>query len=610
MPETTSRPPGPARRQRASRSRWWALAALSLSLLVVGLDTYVLNTALPTLSAKLGASTSQLQWITDAYTLAMAGVLLPAGQLGDRLGRRAMLLAGLALFGVASVVTSQVHTVGELIAMRAVMGAGAAVILPLSVSLLPGLFPGDAERRRAVAVTAIATMVGMPAGPLLAGWMLTHFAWGSVFLINGPVAALSLVGVALLVPESAAGRDPGARRLDWLGTLLSAAGLTAVIYGVISEPLDGWAPPVLTALVGGAALLAAFTLRQLRAAFPLVDLRLFASPGFTWGSVAFAVVSFAMTGLLFVLTPYLQIVQGADAQVTGLRLLPMIGAMLVSAAVIEKLSGRLDPRMVIAAGMLISAAGLAVLFGAPAGGGYGLPALALAVFGIGLGLSLPLSADAVLATLPSGQAGAGNALNRALQRIAVCLAPAILGSVLNDAYRSRLAGLPIGSRAAAAASVAAAHAVARRLPASAGRLLVTVANHAYLYGMVEAAVISTVVLAVGALLVLLFLPGRDLTRRDHPPDEMANDVVATTTSFGPLPPQACQLAPVPEASTDPGVARPGTKPCPLHALNGPHRRRASGASVVEPGLIPIEADSPRGGMFQWLTARYAQLSWQ
>ena len=491
-----------------TKSRWWALAALSLSLLVVALDSYVLNTALPTLSARLGASTSQLQWITDAYTLAMAAVLLPAGQLGDRLGRRTVLLAGLALFGVSSVITSQVHTVGELIGMRAVMGAGAAVILPLSISVLPGLFPGDAERRRAVAVTAICTMLGMPAGPLLAGWMLTHFAWGSVFLINGPVAALSLAGVALLVPKSAADREPGAGRLDWAGALLSAAGLVAVIYGIISEPAHGWDPSVLTALAGGAALLAAFTARQLREASPLVDLRLFASRGFTWGSVAFALVSFAMTGLLFVLTPYLQIVQDADAQVTGLRLLPMIGAMLVSAAVIEKSSARLGPRVVIAAGMLVSAAGLTALLWAPAGGGYGVPALALAVFGAGLGLSLPVSADVVLAVLPAARAGAGNALNRALQRIAVCLAPAILGSILNGAYRARLAGLPPGISAAATASVAAAHAVARRLPAGVGHRIVSTANHAYLHGLVEVALISAVVLAVGALLVLRFLPGR------------------------------------------------------------------------------------------------------
>jgi MFS transporter, DHA2 family, multidrug resistance protein len=507
MPETTA---------RKRRSRWWALAALSLSLLAVGLDTYILSTALPTLSAALGASTSQLQWITDAYTLAMAAVLLPAGQLGDRLGRRTMLLAGLALFGVASVVTSQVHTVAELIAMRAVMGAGAAVILPLSISVLPGLFPGDAERRRAVAVTTICTMLGMPAGPLLAGWLLTHFAWGSVFLINGPVAALSLAGVALLVPRSTDGPSAGVMgslRLDWAGALLSAAGLTAVVYGIIEQPDHGWDPAVLASLAGGAMLLACFTAWQLRSASPLVDLRLFANRGFTWGSITFAVVSFAMTGALFVLTPYLQIVQGADAQLTGLRLLPMIGAMLVSGALMRKSSARLGDRLVIAAAMLVSAAGLAVLSRAPAGGGYGLPALALAVFGAGLGLALPLSADVVLAALPAGAAGAGNALNRAVQRIAVCLAPAVLGSALNGAYRTRLAGMPVAGlspaeRTAATSSIAAAHAVARRLPADVGRALVAAADHAYCGGMVRAAVISAVVLAAGALLVLLVLPGR------------------------------------------------------------------------------------------------------
>jgi DHA2 family multidrug resistance protein-like MFS transporter len=506
MPDPISRPP-----RQGRRSRWWALAAISLSLLVVGLDTYVLNTALPTLSARLGASTSQLQWITDAYTLAMAGVLLPAGKLGDRFGRRRLLLAGLALFGTASLVTSQVHTVGALIGMRAVMGAGAAVIMPLSISVLPALFPGAADRRRAVAVTAICTMLGMPLGPVLAGWMLTHFAWGSVFLINGPVAALSLAGVALFVPES---REPEVRgagsRVDWAGALLSAAGLTAVIYGVIAEPDRGWTAPVLASLAGGTVLLAAFAAWQFRARSPLVDLRLFASRGFTWGSIAFAAVSFAMTGILFVLTPYLQIVQGADAQLTGVRLLPMIGAMVVSAAVIEKSAARLGPRAVIAAGMAVSAAGLLVLWRAPAGGGFGVPALALAVFGTGLGLSLPLSADAVLATLPARQAGAGTALNRALQRIAVCLAPAIGGSILNGAYRGRLspflAGLPPAARTTATASVAGAHAVAHRL--GSGGSLISAADHAYLHGMIEVALVSAIVLAACAPLVLLFLPER------------------------------------------------------------------------------------------------------
>ncbi|HXL94399.1 MAG TPA: MFS transporter [Streptosporangiaceae bacterium] len=458
------------------RSRWWALAALSLSFLVVGLDTYVLNTALPTLSAKLGASTSQLQWITDSYILATAALLLPAGKLGDRIGRKKTLMAGLALFGAASVITSLVHTTGELIAMRAVMGAGAAIITPLTMSVLPVMFPADADRRRAVAITTICTMLGMPAGPLLAGWMLTHFAWGSVFLINGPLAALSLIGVAALVPESS---DPAVPRLDWAGALLSAAGLTGVIYGIIEQPSHGWTRQVVLALGGGVVLLCGFVYGQARSGSPLIDLRLFASRGFTWGSAAFAVVSFAMTGLLFVLTPYLQIVRGADAQLTGIRLLPMIGAMLASAAVIEKSAARLGVRLVICAGMLICCAGLALLLLAGPDSGYGTVALALAVFGIGLGLSLPLSADAVLATLPPSQAGAGSALNRALQRIAVSLAPAVLGSVLASAYRGSL-----------------------------GRAHAAAAYRAYTHGMHLTALVSIAVLAVTALLVAAFLPGR------------------------------------------------------------------------------------------------------
>jgi MFS family permease len=261
-----------------------------------------------------------------------------------------------------------VHTTGELIAMRAVMGAGAAIITPLTMSVLPAMFPADADRRRAVAVTTICTMLGMPAGPLLAGWMLTHFAWGSVFLINGPLAALSLIGVAALVPES---RDPAGPRLDWAGTLLSAAGL-----------------------------------------------------------------------------------------------------------VIEKSAARLGVRLVICAGMLICCAGLALLLLAGVDSGYGAVALALAVFGIGLGLSLPLSADAVLATLPPSRTDAGSALNRALQRIAVSLAPAVLGSVLASAYRGSL-----------------------------GRAHDAAADRAYTHGMHLTALVSIAVLAVTVLLVAAFLPG-------------------------------------------------------------------------------------------------------
>ena len=497
-------PPG-----RSARGRWWALAAVAASFLVVGLDSYIVVTALPTFSVKLGASESQLQWITTAYTLAWAGLLLPIGKLGDKLGRRKVLMAGLALFGVASVAASQVTTAGELITLRAVMGAGGAVIMPMGLAIIPVLFPEEAARRRAVTVTTAGAMVSLPLGPLLGGWMLSHFAWGWIFLVNVPVAALALAGVWLLVPES---RDPANPRLDWPGALLSAAGIIGVVYAVIEEPADGWNAQVLASLLGGAALTGLFILRQGTCAAPLVDLRLFRNRLFSWGSAAFAVISFAMTGVLFVLTPYLQIVQGNDAQGTGLRLLPMIAALIAAAAGSEVLAARTGVKFVIPAGMALSAAGLLILAHVTASSGYGIVALALTVFGAGLGLGLPLAADAVLGTLAPHQTGMGNALSRTLQSVGVTLGTAVLGSVLSSAYRNELAGhlaaLPPGARNAAAASVAGAHSVAARLPGPAGRLLAQAAGTAYAHGMTHAAAVCTGLLIICAIACLILLPGK------------------------------------------------------------------------------------------------------
>ena len=519
-PPPTAPAPRPAATASASpatatpgQGRWWALAAISASFLVVGLDSYIVVTALPTFSVRLGASESQLQWITAAYTLAWAALLLPVGKLGDKLGRRKVLMAGLAIFGITSVAASQATTASELIALRAVMGAGAAVIMPMGMAIIPVLFPGEADRRRAVTVTTIGAVVSMPLGPLLGGWLLTHFAWGLIFLINAPVAALALLGVCLLVPES---RDPANPRLDWPGALLSAAGITGVVFAIIEEPAEGWHTQVLASLFGGLVLTGLFVLRQRASAAPLIDLRLFRNRLFSWGTAAFAVISFAMTGVLFVLTPYLQSVQGNDAQGTGLRLLPMIGALIAAAAASEWFGARIGVRCVIPAAMVLSAAGLLVLARATASGGYGIVALALVIFGSGLGLGLPLAADAVLGTLPPHQAGTGTALSRTLQSIGVALGTAILGSVLNSAYRNaligRLAVLPPVARNAAAASIAGAHGVAARLPAPAGRLLAQAANTAYAHGVVHATAVAAGLLVTGAILCAILLPGKPEAR--------------------------------------------------------------------------------------------------
>jgi EmrB/QacA subfamily drug resistance transporter len=489
--------------------RWWALAALVISGLVIGLDATVLFTALPTLSAKLGASTSDLQWIAAAYTLTLGGLLLPGGVLGDRYGRKRLLLVGLAIFGVSSVIASQATTAATLIAMRALMGAGAALIVPLSLSILPSMFTPE-ERPRAISVTAAGAFLGLPLGPLVAGYLLTHYDWGSVFLINAPVVALALIGVWFLVPE---GKDPHPRPFDWVGGLLAVVGVTALVYGVIEQPIHGWTDArVLGGIICGALVLTAFVTWDLRHPSPFVDLKNFRNRGFTWATMAFVVTGFGLFGVMFILTPYIQIVLGNDAQATGIKLLPLIGGVIVGAIVGNVLAARLGARIGIPVGLAVTAAGLVGFSQIGADSGYGPVAAALAVIGFGMGIALPTSLDVILGTLPPTQTGAGSALTRALQQIAATFGVAILGSILNNAYQTQIgphiATLPSQVREVALGSLAGAHAIAAHLPPPARVVVVRAANEAYTNGMAEVMLISAGLVLATAIAVAVFLPAR------------------------------------------------------------------------------------------------------
>ncbi len=494
---------------KAGRGRWLALGALVLSGLVLGLDATILVTALPTLSAKLGASTSELQWISAAFTLALAGLMLPAGVLADRLGRRRMLLVGIATFGISSVVASQMTSAIGLIWMRALMGASGAVILPLVLAILPTIFT-EAERPRAVAIAGAATFLGLPLGPIVAGWLLNHFDWGSVFLINAPVAAIALVGAALFIPES---RDAHAPRLDWVGALLEVAGVTGLVYGIIEQPQNGWTDPrVVLGVGGGAVLLALFVAWELTRPEPLVNLRLFAIRRFSVPTIAFIVVGFTMTGLLFVLTPYLQLVQGNDPQGTGIRLLPMIGAVIVTALATERLVARFGTRVLLTAGFSVLAAGLLLMSRLDAGTGNGPVAAALVVIGIGIALAMIPALSAILDALPETEMGAGNGLVRTLQNVGASLGVAVMGSVLNSTYRGDLGAhlgvLPTAVRDAAEKSLAGATIVGHHLPAALAGPLVRAADAAYADGMSEVLLLTVAMAAATALVVALFMPAR------------------------------------------------------------------------------------------------------
>ncbi|MGW4892993.1 MFS transporter [Kitasatospora sp. NPDC004240] len=512
------------------RRRWWALGALVLSVLVVGLDGTIVNVALPTLAQELGADSGQLQWIGGGYLLTFSVAMLPVGRLGDRYGHRRLLLAGIALFGLASLAGAFVATPGAVVAVRAVLGIGAAMIMPVSMALLPRIF-GEQEISRAIAVWTAAAAAGMPAGPVIGGWLLDHFWWGSVFLFNVPVVVLALVAGRLLLPRDAAHADARAGHaaqaghadtravragrgrvrgvpFDVVGTALSAVAVTALVYGTIMVPTGGWGDPLVVGpLAGGAVLVAVFVLHQRRAGAPLVDLRLFADRRFAWGTLTAVFGNFAIMGILFVVPQYLEAVQGFDSFGTGLRVLPLIGGLMVAAALSEALVPRLGARVVVPAGLVVLAAG--VLLGAHAApaSGYRYTALWLAVVGVGFGLAIVPSTGIVMASLPKGDTGAGTSVLETLQQVGGVLGVAALGSLLGSGYLERLSvdGLPAPAAEAARDSVTAAGAVARDLGDPA---LLASAHGAFVHGMGEVLTVCGVAALVAAALAALFLPSR------------------------------------------------------------------------------------------------------
>jgi EmrB/QacA subfamily drug resistance transporter len=507
--------------------RWWALGAIVICALIIGLDATVLNVALPTLSAKLHASESQLQWITNAYTLVLGCLVLPAGVLGDRFGRRTTLVVGLLIFGVSTVVASQMTSANGLIGARVAMGVGSAIITPLSFSILPSLFGAD-ERPKAIAVMTASTALGLPLGPLIGGWLLKSFDWGTIFLINAPVVVIALVAVLILIPNS---RDPKAPPLDWLGSPLVVLGAGSLVYAIIDEPIDGWTDArVIAGFAVGAVLLVAFVVWELRTRFPMVDLRLFLRPRFGWGVLVFALVGFALQGMMFVLTPYLQDVEGNDAFGTGVRLLPLLLTLTVGALLGTRLTPRVGTKLPAALGMVIIAAGLGLFTRVGAGTGYGLVAASLAVMGVGLGCAMTSVMDAVMGELPPASAGGGSGISLSLRMIAGTFGVAVLGSILNSVYRHDLdphlglAGLPAALRGpvrqAVESSVAGAQRVAEQLPAPLapiGRSLFDAARHAYLNGMVDVLYVCAGMALFGALMVAILLPARARAGRPEAP---------------------------------------------------------------------------------------------
>src|SRR5215475_3168400 len=524
-----------ASRRAAGAGKWWALGGLTLGVLAVGLDATVLSVALPTLAGSLHASATDLQWFVSAYTLGLAVGLLPGGVLGDRFGRKRVMLISLAMFGAGSLACAYAPNAGAFIAARTVLGLSAGFMVPLVLSVVAVMFT-DQERPKAVGIWAAANFLALPIGPILGGWLLSSYWWGWVFLMNLPVVAIGMVAVSVLVPESRAAERPG---LDPAGIVASCAGLAALVYGFIAAGQYGWtSATAIAAMTAGVVILAAFVawerwLSRRPGGQPLVDLTLFKSARFTWGTILQAFGIFAMFGLLFAAPQFFQAILGVNAMGSGLRLLPLMLAFAVGAALASQVARVVTAKLTVALGFAILTVGLVLGATMTAASGDAFIATWTAISGLGFGLALATAASAALVDIPKESAGVGSAVMQAVQKAGAPLSAAVLGSVIASGYQSQLhlAGLPTAAAGAVRSGVFAGIAVARKLGSPA---LLESVRSAFVHGITLMLWVSAGLAVVAVILALLFLPWRATAAPEPPagagslPDarESAHDRVA------------------------------------------------------------------------------------
>ena len=505
------------------------LASLLLAAFAINLDTTIVNVALPTLVRELHASTTQLEWIVDAYNLMFAAFVLAAGNLGDRVGRKGVLLAGLAVFGLATVAGGLGSSPGELIAARAVMGLGAALIFPATLSLLTNVFTERGERARAIGLWGATTGVGIAMGPIVGGWLLERDGWESVFFALAPIAALALILVSLYVPSS---RDPEAPRADRPGLVLSTAGMAALIYTIIEAPTYGWgAPRSLLGFAVAAAVLIAFVLWERRTESPMLDVGLFRNLRFSAASGAVTITFFSLMGFIFLVTLYFQFLKGYAPFSTGLRLLPVATMTGITSVVGTALAVRFSTKLVVSAGLVSLAAGLAWASTSSTDTSYLTIAMTMILIGSGIGLTSAPATESIMGAVPAAKAGVGSAVNDATRILGSTVGVAVIGSIYASIYASHLtSGLP-GQLPAAAAdtahrSIGGAFGVADRLggighPELAGAVHDAAAT-AFFDGFQVAVLVAAGIALAGAVMAAILLPAQ--------PPRVAAEAPASSTA--------------------------------------------------------------------------------
>lgn len=491
-----------------TKSKWWSLVALALSGLVVGLDLTILNVALPTLATSLHASTSNLQWFANAYNLTVAALLLPAGLLGDRFGRKKLLVAALMLFAVASLACAYAGSVGYLIGARALLGLAAAFVIPLSFAIVPVLFPTADERRKAMGVVIATNAIGAPLGPIVGGLLLNHFWWGSVFFVNVPVIILATLAAIFFMPDS---RSKKAHPLDLSGMLTSSLGLVGVTYGFIEAGAKSWTNgQALASIAVGALLLAVFAIREYRTnkrnpEETFIDVSLFRSPSFTWGTILTTIVTFAMFGLLFSMPQFLQAILGTDALGTGLRLIPLIAGLMVGARISQRIAKRAGNKKAVAIGYAIITIGMLLGAQTHVASSFGFIGSWMGVVGLGLGFVLPTAAGAAISALSPERSGVGSALLQAVRQVGGTIGVAILGTIIGSSYRNGLSldHFPDAVTTIAQKGVASGVAAAHKLHST--ELLNTVQS-SFAHATDVMLLVCAGIAVLGLVLTLIFLP--------------------------------------------------------------------------------------------------------
>jgi EmrB/QacA subfamily drug resistance transporter len=538
------------RMDRPYARRWWALLVLCLSLLIIVMANTALTVAAPAMTEDLGLSSADLQWVIDGYTVPYAALMLLLGATGDKYSRRGALVLGLVVFGGGAVSGYLAGSATAVIAARAVMGAGAAMIMPATLSLLAATFP-RAERAKAITLWTATAGLAIAAGPLVAGALLEHHGWSSTFLINVPIAALAIVGALVLVPPSRSGHHG---RIDYGGGLLSVVWIGALVYMIIEGPHFGWGVKAVTAAVVAGAELVAFVLWELRHPRPVLDVRRFTDRGFAGSNLAVALFFLAVFGAFYYLTQHLQFVLGYDALDTGLRMLPLAGAVFVGSALTGYLTPRVGMKWTVTAGMVGGTAALALLTQVDSGSSYGDFVAPLIVLGLAIGLALSPCTDAIMGAFPESQLGVGGAVNDTSLELGGSLGIAILGSLLATSYSGHLSDataggkLPASSLETAQDSVGAGYAVAQgigdkarqlaeqaahtsdpqqaeRLKAQAGQLaggarqMADAVGSSFADAVAHTSLVGAVILGVGTVVVALLLPGKGKAAEEPAEDD-------------------------------------------------------------------------------------------